>query len=135
MNGLLGFLSLLTPYLSPLSRKATLSPLLNKKMYGMFQYYIVGLKLCLFRPFSRPQTFLRAKSGFHPRKPPLSSEETPGFIRAHLARIYKKSKSVKYNYYKPAHRPRNHAVTQSHFRFFIVAITYILIYKLYYIII
>ena len=30
--------------------------------------------------FTRPLTFLRAKSDFHPRKPPLSSEQTRTFL-------------------------------------------------------
>ena len=54
-----------------------------------------GLKTTLFRAFLRPWSFLRAKSDFHPRKPPLSSEQTPGFLRASLERIYKNYKSVK----------------------------------------
>ena len=41
-----------------------------------------GLKTTLFRAFLRPWTFLRAKSDFRPRKPPLSSEQTQSFIGA-----------------------------------------------------
>ncbi len=41
-----------------------------------------GLKTTLFSAFLRPWSFLRAKSDFHPRKPPLSSEQTPAFIGA-----------------------------------------------------
>ena len=41
-----------------------------------------GLKTTLFSAILRPWSFLRAKSDFHPRKPPLSSEQTQGFIGA-----------------------------------------------------
>ena len=38
---------------------------------------------------SLPQTFLGANSDFPPRKPPLSSEQTQGFLRASREHIYK----------------------------------------------
>ena len=67
-------------------------------MYGFFHYHIVGLKLCLFRPFSHPLTFLRAKSDFHPTKPPLSSEQTRTFLSPSAQTYFYWAHSVRKSY-------------------------------------
>ena len=48
----------------------------EKNQLNIIYHYFSSLEATLSRPFLRSLTLLRAKSDFHPRKPPLSSDQT-----------------------------------------------------------
>lgn len=67
------------PELSRLSKRKWCIVLLYE--VNIIYQYFSSLEATLSRAFLRSLTLLRVKSDFHPRKPPLFSDQTPALLR------------------------------------------------------